>query len=84
MRALVAPQDQAPNCAPEAVSLVRLAAAEKEVSASLHEGTVEIPRLETAFPHLRMKGRGETTAKERGGAETNVPLFNDTMTLINN
>lgn len=61
-----------------------MAAAEKEVSAILHEGTVEIPRLETALPHLRMKGRGETTAKERGVAETNVLLFNDVMTPINN
>lgn len=37
----------------EAVSLNWLAATQEEVSASLHEGTVEISRLDTALSHLR-------------------------------
>jgi len=52
VRAGVAPQDHTPYVAPEAVALIRLVTAEEEGSARLHEGTVEIPRLETAFSHL--------------------------------
>lgn len=60
VRAGVAPQDHAPYEAPETVSLIRLVTAEEEASASLHEGTVEIPSLETALSHL--KGQAEEGA----------------------
>lgn len=62
MRALIAPQDQTPYVAPETVSLIWLVAAEEEVSARLHEGTVEIPRLEIALSHLR--GNAEVNSQE--------------------
>lgn len=63
MRALIAPQDQTPYVAPEAVSLIWLVAAKEEVSAHLHEGTVEIPRLEAALSHLR--GNAEVKQQPR-------------------
>lgn len=65
MRAGIAPQDNPSYMAPEAVSLIWLVTAEEEGSARLHEGTVEIPRLETALTHLRW----ETTAKKSGEAQ---------------
>lgn len=68
MRAVVAPKDHASYVAPEAVPLIRLVTAQEEGPARLHEGTVEIPRLEAALSHL--------TAEKRGRAETSS-LFHE-------
>lgn len=57
MRALIVPQEQAPNAAPESVSMVRMVTAKEEISTRLHKGAVEISRLKAALSHLRGKAK---------------------------
>lgn len=62
MRAGIAPQDHSSNVAPKALTQIRLFAAKKQSSAGLHEGTVEISRLEVTFSHLRQMKKNTLTS----------------------